>query len=427
MNYQETLDYLYQRLPMFQRVGSKAFKKNLDNSFALDDALGNPHREFRSLHIAGTNGKGSVSNMLASILQESGFKVGLYTSPHLRSFTERIRINGEPIPEAKVIEFVERLKPDIERIAPSFFEVTVAMAFDHFRNEKVDFAVIEVGLGGRLDSTNIIHPFAGAITNISFDHVNFLGNTLAKIAFEKAGIFKEGIPFVIGEGHPETLPVFEKVAREKGANIVLSENVYELHKGFLDIDDKHITLKNDRGKLSFYKLGLLGEFQARNARTALVLVEQLVKMGVEIDHDSIHAGFGNVAQNTGFRGRMSILQEEPTVLTDVGHNEAGVKEVLKAIGRFKFDRLHMVWGMVNDKDRKKILAMLPKNARFYFVRPDVPRGLDANTLQEEALESGLNGEAWPSVQAGLDAALEAADKDDFIFVGGSTFVVAEIV
>ena len=427
MNYDETLEYLFQRLPMYQRVGKKAFKKDLNNIISLSTALGNPHEHFRSIHIAGTNGKGSVSNMLASILQEAGYKVGLYTSPHLRSFTERIRINGKMIPEELVVDFVERAKADIERIQPSFFEVTVAMAFDHFRNEKVDFAVVEVGLGGRLDSTNIITPILGAITNISLDHQNFLGETLPEIAGEKAGIFKKDTTFVIGQDHFMTRDVFEKHAEEKGARIVFAERSYKAESMSLGIGLQALNvIYNDRN-LSTYKIGLGGEFQRENAVTVLAMVRELGNLGVMVGEHATSAGFRNVKKNTGFRGRMSILGSNPPILTDVGHNEAGVREVLKAIGKIPHVKLHMVWGMVKDKDIKRILYLLPRAASYYFVCPDVPRGLDVEELKERANKLGLHGDAHSSVQAGLDAAKAKADPKDLIFVGGSTFVVAEVI
>ena len=427
MTYAETLSYLYQQLPMFQRVGPKAFKKDLKNITRLCSALGNPQGRFSSVHIAGTNGKGSVSSMLASILQEAGYKIGLYTSPHLRSFTERIRINGQPIPEEGVISFVERNRSVIEEIKPSFFEVTVAMAFQHFADEEVDLAVIEVGLGGRLDSTNIIEPILGAVTSISYDHMAFLGDTLAKIAGEKAGIFKKGRTFVIGEDLLQTRPVFEAKAEGVGAKLVFAEERYSLGGWKRGITSQMIAFHRYMSPVRIFRLNLGGDYQYPNMRTALCLVDELRELNYSISEEHIAAGLLRVKENTGFRGRMTVLANDPMVLTDVGHNLAGVREVLKAFGQLEYDQLHMVWGMVFDKDPNKILEMLPKNAKYYFVKPDVPRGMDASELASKAAAYGLHGETWPSVQAGLDAAQQAASKSDLIFVGGSTFVVAEVV
>lgn len=427
MNYAETLDYLYQRLPMFQKVGEVAFKKGLGNIIALCEELGNPQSTYSSIHIGGTNGKGSVSNLTASVLQEAGYKVGLYTSPHLRNFTERIRVNGQEMPEEAVCSFVERMREPIERISPSFFEVTVVMAFDHFRNEKVDYAVIEVGLGGRLDSTNIILPIAGAITNISFDHQAVLGDTLALIAVEKAGIFKKDIPFVIGEFDEETRPVFEKIAHENGAKVKFCSDFISIGSSKEYIDYQDIELVFDGEKVNTYRLGLKGGFQALNLRTVLGLVGELRNVGVEIPEDALERGLENVKTNTGFRGRMTMLSKKPLVLADVGHNEAGVREVLKEIAKVPHEQLHMVWGMVKDKDIEKILGMLPSTAKYYFVCPDVPRGLDADILRKTASTHQLQGGSHPSVKAGLEAAIAQAQPQDLVFVGGSTFVVAEVV
>ncbi len=427
MDFNETLDYLYQRLPMFQRVGPVAFKKDLTNTLRLCAVLGNPQEQFSSIHIAGTNGKGSVSHILASVLQESGLKVGLYTSPHLRSFTERIRINGDPIPEAAVVEFVESNQSVIEHIQPSFFEVTVAMAFDHFRNQKVDVAVVEVGLGGRLDSTNIIQPILGAITNISFDHTDLLGDTLALIAGEKAGIIKPGISFVIGEAVEETRPVFEAKASQEGANLIFAQEVYALSCWKQGIDSQKIGFHKYMEPPRCFHLGLGGDYQYHNVRTVLCLIDALLGLGFKITEAQISKGLKDVVPNTGFRGRMTILDRDPLVLVDTGHNLAGVKEVLKAFDRIDFENIHLVWGTVSDKDPLPILKLLPRHGNYYFVRPDVPRGKDARELTLLANGVGLQGVAWPSVEAGLAAAREAAGPNDLIFVGGSTFVVAEVV
>jgi len=428
MTYSETLSFLFQQLPMYQRVGPKAFKKDLKNIRKLCDALGNPQNELTCIHIAGTNGKGSVSNMLASVLQTCGYKVGLYTSPHLRNFTERIRVNGEEIAEEAVVEFVERAKPSIESIGPSFFELTVGMAFDHFHRQKVDVAVIEVGLGGRLDSTNVIQPILGAITNISFDHIGMLGETLPEIAGEKAGIIKPGITYVIGQDHPQTRPVFLKKAKSEGAKLVFAQHKHPLaswkHVG------KHqcIGYYTDSDKIDVYELPLSGDFQMHNLRVVVSLVDCLVEMDqFDLPAEKVKEGILNVVQVTGFKGRMTTLSENPLVLTDTGHNLAGVREIIKAFNRIPHQQLHIVWGMVGDKDYPAILKMLPQEASYYYVRPNVPRGLDVDELAQSATEAGLKGKIYASVQEGLAAAKESAHTEDLIFVGGSTFVVAEVV
>lgn len=427
MNFAETLDYLYKRLPMFQRVGPVAFKKDLTNTLRICAALGNPQGMFSSVHIAGTNGKGSVSHLLASVLQEAGLKVGLYTSPHLRSFTERIRINGIPIPEDDVVEFVRKHQAIIEEIQPSFFEVTVAMAFEHFRNQEVDIAVVEVGLGGRLDSTNILQPILGAITNISFDHQNMLGETLELIAGEKAGIIKPGISYVIGEEILETRPVFEEKAKLEGAELIFAQEKYALSCWKQGIDSQRVGFHRYMEASECYDIGLGGDFQYLNVRTVICLIDELRLLGYEIGEEAVRAGFKDVVNNTGFRGRMTILDRDPLILTDTGHNLAGVNEVLKAFKRIDFESLHIVWGTVSDKDPTPILKLLPTDGSYYFVRPDVPRGMDAVQLATSANQLGLQGIAWPSVEAGLEAAKKAAGDNDLVFVGGSTFVVAEVV
>lgn len=427
MNFAETLDYLFHRLPMFQRVGSVAFKKDLTNITRLCTVLGNPQDSFSSIHIAGTNGKGSVSSMLASILQESGMKVGLYTSPHLRSFTERIRVNGQTIEENAVVEFVAKYQKAIEEIRPSFFEITVAMAFDYFSNQKVDLAVIEVGLGGRLDSTNIIQPILGAITNISFDHTNYLGDTLPLIAGEKAGIIKKGISYIIGEDQRATRPVFEKKADQVGGRLIFAQEEYALGCWKQGVDNQVIGFHKYLEPLRLFELGLGGDYQVHNLRTVLSLVDSLQQLGYDISEEDVKAGFTSVVANTGFRGRMTILDRNPMVLVDTGHNIAGIQEVLKAFKRIPFDNLHLVWGTVKDKDADNILKILPDHAKYYFVRPDVPRGMDELELAKMANQYGLKGAAWPSVNEGLMAARGAAGENDLIFVGGSTFVVAEVV
>lgn len=424
MTYEETLEYMYSQLPMYQKVGKTAFKKDLGNTLAFCEALGNPHTKFKSIHVGGTNGKGSSSHTIASILQEAGYKVGLYTSPHLKSFTERIRINGKPIPEQEVIRFVETQKGNIEKIAPSFFEMTVAMSFDYFAKEKVDFAVIEVGLGGRLDSTNIIQPEASLITNIGLDHVDMLGDTLPKIAFEKAGIIKANTPAVISESHAETRLVFEQSAKEKQAPIYFATDTYRSEWTASN------TLHVFKGDTLFFKNinpALKGWSQRKNILGVVQLIEALnQKLSTPITLAQIKAGIENAVQNTGIKGRWQTLSNNPLTICDVGHNEDGITQILAQINSLTFKQLHIVFGVVNDKDLDKILGLLPKEASYYFCKPNVPRGLDAQILFDEAKKQGLNGQLISDVNQAIQTAQENADKDDLVFIGGSTFVVAEV-
>lgn len=428
MTFSETLAFLYQQLPMYQRVGPKAFKKDLVNIIKLCEALNNPQEGLTFIHIAGTNGKGSVSNMMASVLQECGYKVGLYTSPHLKNFTERIRINGKEMPEIEVIDFVDRIKPAIQEIGPSFFELTVGMAFDYFQRQEVDIAVIEVGLGGRLDSTNIIQPILGAITNISYDHTGMLGETLPEIAGEKAGIIKPGITYVIGQDHPETRPVFIEKAKREGAELVFAPTERPLGMWKYIGNHQLVGFQGEDQSIETYELGLAGDFQIHNLRVVVCMAELLNQNSpFDLPLEAVKRGFLNVSANTGFKGRMTTLSQDPLVLTDTGHNPAGVQEVLKAFQRIDHEKLHIVWGMVFDKDYVSILDMLPKDAIYYFVRPAVPRGLDVTELATAAQAVGLKGNSFSTVQKGLEAAKSAADPQDLVFVGGSTFVVAEVV
>lgn len=432
MTYQQTLDYLYSQLPMFQRVGAAAYKADLNNTITLCKLLDNPENKFRSIHIAGTNGKGSTSHMLASILQEAGLKVGLYTSPHLKDFRERIRINGEMIPEKKVVDFVAKHKNDFEKIQLSFFEMTVGLAFDHFAKEKVDIAVIEVGLGGRLDSTNVITPLVSVITNISFDHTALLGNTLPKIAEEKAGIIKKNIPVVIGETTIETKSVFNSKAGELHAEIVFTEerlqaeNVKQVNEGalFLSVDIRK------QGQLPFEGLlsVLPGLYQQKNILTVLSTVDVLnEKYNFGITEAIIRKGIKNTIKNTGLSGRWQVLSQKPLTIADTGHNEAGIKEVLKQIKLTPHRQLHFVLGMVNDKDISTILKMLPADAIYYFCKANIPRALNAAELADQARASGLNGNVYNSVTDALNAARHQAKPEDLVFIGGSTFTVAEVV
>ncbi len=431
MKYSETLDYLFTQLPMFQRSGPAAYKNNLENTLTLDEHYGHPHKKFKTIHVAGTNGKGSVSHMLAAVLQSAGYKTGLYTSPHLKDFRERIRINGEMIPENAVTEWIEKYKANNEnwKIDPSFFELTVAMTFDYFAQQEVDVAVIEVGLGGRLDSTNIITPEVSVITNIGLDHTDLLGDTLEKIAFEKAGIIKENIPVVIGETHSETKPVFAKKAESLNAPIFFADKEYCAVYSTLTLDGKQMVRveKNGENVLNGLQLDLLGNYQLKNLPAVLKTLDILIEQGWKITEDDISRGLKSTISLTGLRGRWQILGNNPRIVCDTGHNEDGIKMVLKQIENTAFKKLHFVFGTVGDKNPDNVLCILPKNAVYYFTRADIPRAMNENELAEKAAIFGLNGTIYSSVSEAFKAAKQKADKDDFIFVGGSTFVVAEIL
>lgn len=431
MSYSDTLEYLFTRLPMFQRTGPAAYKNNLDNTLRLDQLYGHPHKNYKTIHVAGTNGKGSVSHMLAAILQSAGYKTGLYTSPHLKDFRERIRINGKMIPESEVVDWVNkyRINNDLWKIDPSFFELTVALAFDYFAREKVDVAIMEVGLGGRLDSTNIIIPELSAITNIGLDHVNLLGNTKAKIAGEKAGIIKPKIPVVIGETNEETAPVFKQVAAGKEAPIFFADDEYEVSYATLGIDGKqNVRLeKNGEALTSEIKLDLLGAYQHKNLPTVLKSVDLLREKGFEISSSALKEGLANVVGLTGLLGRWQIVGNNPLIVCDTGHNEDGIKALVEQIKNTAFKNLHIVFGTVGDKNPDQVLALLPKNAQYYFVSADIERALNENKLKARATAFGLRGESFVSVKEGFAKARETAQKQDMIFVGGSTFVVAEIL
>lgn len=432
MLYEQTLDYLYSQLPMFQRIGSAAYKDNLDNTIAICKLLGNPENKFKAIHVAGTNGKGSTSHMLASVLQSAGYKTGLYTSPHLKDFRERIKINGEMIPQQYVVDFVAKYKNDFEQIKPSFFEMTVGLAFDYFVNEQVDIAIIEVGLGGRLDSTNVITPELSVITNISFDHMALLGNTLEKIAVEKAGIIKQGIPVVIGETQPETEQVFIHKAIQEQAALCFADKEYKVLNIHHTNTDK-LELVMDIQAIDYTHTyntihsELLGLYQQKNIPTVICAIELLVKKGYVINEEALRAGIKNVVKNTGLLGRWQLLAQQPLVIADTGHNEAGIKEVVNQINKTPHTNLHFVLGMVNDKDISTVLSLLPKNARYYFCKANIPRALNAEELAQKAMEFGLQGEICESVSAALQKAKGNAQVSDLVFVGGSTFTVAEVV
>ncbi len=428
MDYKQTLDYLYSQLPMFTRVGAVAIKKDLTNTIALCNALNNPQTKFKTIHVAGTNGKGSVSHILASVLQSAGYKTGLYTSPHLKDFRERIKINGEMIPQQFVVDFISENKNLFSTISPSFFEMTVALCFDYFAKEGVEIAVIETGLGGRLDSTNIINPQLSVITNIGWDHMDMLGDTLELIAGEKAGIIKPNTPVVIGETQQETTQVFIDKAQASQAPIVFADGEYSLtnfdNTGTLSVCDVY---KGKTPLLLQLQCELTGIYQQKNIITAIAAIEQLQQAGYKISEAQIRQGFAQVKNQTGLLGRWQKLSDIPLTYADTGHNLNGVQEVLKQLQLLHYNQLHIVWGMVKDKDISKILALLPTTATYYFCNAQIPRALAAEDLQLQANTFGLKGEAYPTVELAVQAAQNAANTNDLVFVGGSTFVVAEAV
>lgn len=421
MNYEETLNFLYSQLPMFQRIGAAAYKANLDNTYALMGILDNPHQKFKSVHIAGTNGKGSTAHMLASIYQEAGFKTGLYTSPHLKDFRERIRLNGEMIPKEYVVDFVAKYADEFSPVSPSFFELTMAMAFRFFADEKVDMVILETGMGGRLDSTNIVIPELSIITNIGMDHIQFLGDTIPKIAEEKAGIIKKEIPVLIGERQIETKAVFAAKANEMNTFIHYAEDLIGLKK--LDKSDEFFAVFNGN-KLLFENLAfpLRGNYQLNNLKTVLA-----ASVLLEIPLDAVKSGIEKVLKNTHFAGRWQVLSKSPLTICDTAHNEDGLRYVVKQLEQTPHKILHFVLGVVNDKDIEHILEILPKDAIYYFCKADIPRGLNIVILQTKAKEIGLKGNSYSSVTNALKAAQKSADTDDLVFVGGSIFTVAEVV
>lgn len=428
MTYEQTLDYLYNLLPMYQRNGKAAIKKDLTNIRELCFKLGYPQWQFNSIHIGGTNGKGSVSAMLTSILKEAGYKTGMYTSPHLKEFTERIRIHGKELKQKSVVQFVENHRSIIEEVNPSFFELTVAMAFHAFAEEQVDLAVIEVGLGGRLDSTNIITPELSVITNISYDHQDLLGDTLEAIAAEKAGIIKKYTPVVVGEMCEETKHVFIEQADSLKAPITFASESVKIVRKERQLQWQVYEVEGElEGLEGVYKLDLAGDYQAKNLATCICAVNQLIEDGWNISPQAVKNGLKKVIRNTGFLGRMQLLSENPRVICDTGHNEAGVTAVFEQLADISYDQLHIVWGMVNDKEHGKILNLLPKDATYYFAQPNVPRGLDTSKLAGIAKAFDLKGKSYDSVELALTQAKQDAKVNDLIFVGGSTFVVAEVV
>jgi dihydrofolate synthase / folylpolyglutamate synthase len=410
---------------MYQRVGAAAYKPSLDNTYALLDQIGNPQNKFKSIHIAGTNGKGSSSHMIASVLQNQGIKTGLYTSPHLKDFRERIKLNGEEVPEWFVIDFTQRIKPVIEQINPSFFEITVAMAFDWFAQAGCEWAVIEVGMGGRLDSTNVIRPQICLITQISYDHMEFLGSTLEAIAGEKAGIIKAGVPVVVSETQAETKEVFKNKARELGTELYFADQLIGTH--FPEWLPSHLaTTISYQGKQTPVKLDLQGEYQLKNIKGVWLTLELLKSEIPTLISSKTVEALGKVIHLTGLKGRWQKLSDQPLTYCDTAHNEAGIKQVLDQIKRQQYEHLHIVWGMVREKDLNHILPMLPRQATYYFTQPNIPRALPVKELLEKASEFTLNGTPYLSVNEAYNSARSKASANDFIFIGGSTFVVAEL-
>ena len=411
---------------MFSRSGAKAYKADLKNTWALCNYLGNPQNKIKTVHVAGTNGKGSVSHMLAAIFQENGYKTGLYTSPHLKDFRERIKINGDMITESFLIDFIEKTKAISEEIKPSFFELTFVMAVDYFAEQKVDVAVIETGLGGRLDSTNVITPLLSVITNISFDHMDILGDTLAKIAFEKAGIIKQNIPVVIGESIPETKAVFINKAEETHSSIFFAREKFEILSSEYDVKNLQLEIWDKKTEQkNNYLLDLNGIYQEKNILTVLTSIE-LLKKDFLLEEEKIKTALSNVKKRTGLFGRWEIIHEKPTVALDVAHNEDGIRQLLNQIGKTKFKNLHIVFGMVKDKDLKKVLEQFPKNATYYFTKAHNPRALSEVELKEKAAQYKLNGDSYPDVNKAMKAALVNASAEDLIVVCGSVFVIAEV-
>ncbi len=427
MTYDETLKYLYEQLPMFSRIGSAAYKKDLFNTIKIVSSLNNPQTKFKSIHIAGTNGKGSVSHMLAAILQTAGYKTGLYTSPHLKDFRERIKINGEMCDKEFIVDFTKRVKTQIKNLEPSFFEITVAMAFDYFTQQKVDIAVIETGLGGRLDSTNIIMPELSIITNIGLDHMNILGDTLEKIAFEKAGIIKQNIPAIIGEVINETRHVFDECAKEKNAALIYAQQnfyvqdfTYEHHQLKTEIVDKR---KNEH---HVYHLDLPGVYQTKNIVTVLETVHQLQLKGWKIEQSHIGNALKKVKHLTGLHGRWEKIKDDPAVIVDVAHNIDGIKQLTEQLEFVSYNKLHLIIGFVKDKDVNNILTLLPKTANYYFTKSQIPRALNETDLKILAQKNNLKGKSFANVNTALKEALTHANNDDLILIFGSVFLVGEV-
>lgn len=430
MTYTETLNFLYHSLPVFQHIGGSAYKPGFDNIVALEQELGEPHRRFRSVHVAGTNGKGSVSHMLAAVLQAAGYRTGLFTSPHLKDFRERIKVNGQMISEEEVVNFVEQYREAIDRIQPSFFEITTAIAFDYFAREQVDVAVIEVGMGGRLDSTNVIRPLASVITNISWDHAQFLGDTLEKIAGEKAGIIKEMTPVVIGESQIESQLTFITRAKECSAPILFADQLYRVvDRQYVGVNQQQFTIESRLdGETFALTVDLLGDYQRKNILTVLTTLDVLNGSGgLTLPREVVVEGLASAAATTGLSGRWQVVDRAPLTVCDTGHNEGGLREIVAQIARQHYRKLYMVLGFVADKDLDKVLPLLPKEAHYLFTRAGIERALDEKLLAERAAAYGLLGEMLPNVTAAVKRARELASPEDMIYIGGSTFIVAELL
>jgi dihydrofolate synthase/folylpolyglutamate synthase len=431
LDYKATIQYLYDALPVFHRIGKAAYKANLDNSIALDEHFGYPHKRYKTVHVAGTNGKGSVAHIIAAVLHSAGYKTGLYTSPHLFDFSERIKINGREIPERDVIDFVETNKSFIEYLRPSFFEITSSMAFWYFAKEQVDVAVIETGLGGRLDSTNIITPEIGVITNIGFDHTELLGDSLGKIAYEKAGIVKPRVPVVIGEKHEQTTEVFVAKARESDAPVFFAEDCLSVLSSESKPGKQTFVLASHNNELFddsqfTASLDLEGNYQRKNIVTALASLALLRQQSFAISNEAMQTGLANAALNTGLKGRWQTLKSKPTIICDTGHNAHGLRCTMKQLSEQEYNRLYFVLGVVGDKDLDSIIPLLPESACYFFTQASIPRAMDARILAERCAKAGLNGELIPTVEEAVRKAMGTASANDLIFIGGSTYVVAEV-
>lgn len=430
MNYTQTLDYLFSALPMFHRIGPAAYKANLDNTYALMELLDNPHQKIKCIHIAGTNGKGSTSNMLASILQEAGYKTGLYTSPHLKDFRERICVNGEMANEEWIADFVTNYKTEFDKIQPSFFEMTTAMAFAYFEYMKTDINIIETGLGGRLDSTNVIHPIVSIITNIGYDHMNLLGDTLKKIAGEKAGIIKQNTPTIISEHQEEIAEIFTSKANELNAPIIFAGDNWEIKTTLINAfsESMIVDATNHSNSTSLhFSCNLTGPYQAKNIGGVLACIDELNKHDFAISEEHIQSGMQNIKQNTGFKGRWYKLQDNPLVMCDTAHNKDGLQQIMPLVSNYSQGQVRVVLGMVDDKDLDGVLPLFPSSALYYFCKADIPRGLDAQILKEKASKFNLQGNIYSSIKDALENAIQDASTNDLIFVGGSTFTVAEVI
>ena len=428
MTYKEAHEYLYNSLPVFQREGKAAYKEGMDNAYELDKYFNSPHSNYKTIHVAGTNGKGSVCHMLASVLQECGYVTGLYSSPHLLDYRERIKVNGEWITKDFITDFIQKHKPKFNEMNPSFFEISVFMAFEYFRQQHVDIVIIEVGLGGRLDTTNIINPVVSVITNIGYDHMEFLGNTIEQIAAEKAGIIKQNVPLVIGEYHNLSMPVFQRVAEEKNIELVCADKLYmyqysthtlerKVKHHYKDIHDKEFDIFTD----------LQGSYQKKNIVTALSVIEVIKRKEIQIEDECIKNGLQHVIQNTGLTGRWQIIRNNPTVVCDTAHNEEGISEVLKQIHETAYKKLHLVLGFVKDKDVEKMLSLFPEDASYYFTQASVPRAMEHKALKAVAARLNRGGNSYIDVTEAFDAAIKNAGHHDFIYIGGSTFVVADFL